>query len=174
MVPPRLIILLRILALVLVSILFTGDLPVIYLQHTHAPDGSDMGRIAEVFPPIRALGHCFDGTWDAAVIEELAPGPRDHVVKKHRFSGFYRTDLEGLLRRIGAGTLFVCGIATNICVESTIRDAFYRDYAVIVPREATASFTEEAEVGSLANFGFAFARVLPLEELVSTLPGVRV
>jgi ureidoacrylate peracid hydrolase len=148
------------------------DLPVIYLQHTHEPDGSDMGRIAEVFPPIRALGHCFDGTWDAAIIDELSPGPRDSVVKKHRFSGFYGTNLESLLRRLNVRSLVVSGIATNICVESTIRDAFYRDYPVVVPREATASFTEDAEAGSFANFAFAFARVLPLEDVLLSLSSV--
>jgi ureidoacrylate peracid hydrolase len=147
-------------------------LPVIYLQHTHDADGSDMGRIAEVFPPIRALGHCFDGTWDAAFIEELAPQPGDYVVKKHRFSGFYQTGLEDLLGRLEATSLVVSGIATNICVESTIRDAFFRDYPVVVPREATASFTEEAEAGSFANFAFAFARVLPLEDVVASLAEV--
>jgi nicotinamidase-related amidase len=132
-----------------------------------------MGRIAEVFPPIRALGHCFDGTWDAAIIGELCPDPRDYVVKKHRFSGFYQTDLDDLLRRLHVTSLVVSGIATNICVESTIRDAFFRDYPVVVPREATASFTEEAEAGSFANFGFAFARLLPLEEVVHLLPGAK-
>ena len=146
-------------------------LPVIYLQHTHEPDGSDMGRIAEVFPPIRALGHCFDGTWDAAIIEELTPAPQDTVVKKNRFSWFYWTNLEDVLRRLRVRSLVVAGIATNICVESTIRDAFYRDYPVVVPREATASFTEEAETGSFANFAFAFARVLPLEEVIHSLAG---
>ena len=146
-------------------------LPVIFLQHTHDADGSDMGRIAEVFPPIRALGHCFDGTWDAGFIAELCPEAPDYVVKKHRFSGFYKTDLGDLLHRLHVTTLVVTGIATNICVESTIRDAFYRDYAVVVPREATASFTEEAEAGSFANFGFAFARVLPLEDVILSLAG---
>ena len=146
-----------------------AGLPVIYLQHTHQPDGGDMGLIAKVFPPIRALGHCFDGSWDAGIIDELAPEPRDHVVKKHRFSGFYHTTLEELLRSLSVESLVVSGIATNICVESTVRDAFYRDYPVIVPKESTASFTPEQEAGSFGNFAFAFATVLPLEEVVCAL-----
>jgi len=146
-------------------------LPVIYLQHVHQADGLDMGRIAEVFPPIRALGHCFEGTWDAEFITQLQPASEDRIVKKSRFSGFYKTDLEGLLRKLAVETLVVSGIATNICVESTIRDAFFRDYSVVVPREATASFTEEQEAGSFANFGFAFAKVLALEEVLASLTG---
>ena len=144
-------------------------LPVIFLQHIHKADGSDMGLIAKVFPPIRALGHCFEGTWDAQLIDELAPVHGDLVVKKSRFSGFYKTDLEGILSGLEVETLVVTGIATNICVESTIRDAFYRDYAVVVPREATAAFTEEQENGALTNFAFAFAEVMRLDEVIAGL-----
>lgn len=146
-----------------------AGLPVIYLQHVHQPDGGDMGLIAKVFPPIQALGHCFDGTWDAGIIDELVPESRDRVVKKHRFSGFYHTALEELLRTLAVETLVVSGIATNICVESTVRDAFYRDYPVIVPLETTAAFTPEQEAGSLGNFAFAFAKLMPLQEVVSAL-----
>ena len=147
-----------------------AGLPVIYLQHTHQADGEDMGLIAKVFPPIRALGHCFDGSWDAATIDELTPASHDYVVKKRRFSGFYQTDLAALLQRLDVRTLVVSGVATNICVESTIRDAFYRDYPVVVPREATAAFTEEQEAGALANFGFAFAKVRPLGDVLRSQP----
>jgi len=146
-----------------------AELPVMYLQHIHRADGSDMGRIAEVFPPIRGLGHCFEGTWDAEFINGLQPEGKDTIVKKSRFSGFYKTDLENLLRKLAVQTLVVSGIATNICVESTIRDAFFRDYAVVVPREATASFTEEQEAGAFGNFAFAFAKVLPLEEVLASV-----
>ena len=145
----------------------------IFLQHVHAADGSDMGLIAKVFPPIRGLGHCFAGSWDAQIIEELTPAPKDRGVEKHRFSGFFKTNLESLLRELQVETLVVSGIATNICVESTIRDAFYRDYSVVVPREATASFTEEQEGGALGNFAFAFAKVLPLDEVFRLIVATR-
>jgi len=135
-------------------------LPVIYLQHTHRKDGLDAGLIAKVFPPIMDLGHCIEGTWDGEIISELNPETNDYVVKKHRFSGFYNTQLEDVLRSLGIKRLVVTGIATNVCVESTIRDAFYRDYNVFVPREATASYTAEEEQGAFGNFQFAFARVV--------------
>lgn len=151
----------------------SARLPVVFLQHIHKADGSDMGLIAKVFPPIRALGHCFEGTWDAQVIDELAPVHGDLVIKKSRFSGFYETVLEGTLRGLHVETLVVTGIATNICVESTIRDAFYRDYSVVVPREATAAFTEEQENGSFMNFAFAFAKVLPLEEVLQSVSAAK-
>lgn len=143
--------------------------PVIYIQHVHRPDRTDAGLIARVFPPIMDLGHCFEGTWDAEIIEQLKPEADDYIVRKHRFSAFFNTQLENMLQELSVETLVVTGIATNVCVESTIRDAFYRDYNVFVPREATASFTIEQEQGSFGNFAFAFARVTSVEELLSDL-----
>ena len=143
--------------------------PIIFIQHTHRPDRTDGGMVAKVFPPILDFGHCFDGSWDAEITEELKPESDDYIVKKHRYSAFYNTQLEEVLRGLGIQQLVVTGIATNICVESTIRDAFYRDYNVFVPREATASFTEEAEKGAFGNFEFAFARVTTVEDMVEKL-----
>jgi nicotinamidase-related amidase len=74
-----------------------------------------------------------------------------------------------VLRGLGVEILVVTGIATNVCVESTVRDAFYRDYNVFVPREATASYTEEHEMGTIGNFQFAFARVVSLENMIDEL-----
>ena len=144
-------------------------LPVIYLQHSHRKDGADAGLIVKVFPPIMDLGHCIEGTWDGEIINELKPEADDFIVKKHRFSGFYNTQLEDVLRSLGIEVLVVTGIATNVCVESTIRDAFYRDYNVIVPREATASYTLQEEQGSFGNFEFAFARVVSVDEVINEL-----
>lgn len=143
--------------------------PVIYIQHTHRRDRVDAGLIAKVFPPIMDLGHCFDGSWDGDFIDELKPNDDDFIIKKNRFSAFYNTKLEEILRGLDIETLVVTGIATNICVESTIRDAFYRDFNVFVPREATASYTIEQEQGALGNFEFAFARIKSLEEILIEL-----
>lgn len=141
--------------------------PVIYIQHTHRKDRTDAGLIAKVFPPIMDLGHCMEGTWDGEIIEELKPEEDDYIVRKHRFSAFYNTQLEEVLHGLGVETLVVVGIATNVCVESTVRDAFYRDYNVFVPREATASYTVEQEQGAIGNFDFAFARVVSLEDMLN-------
>lgn len=143
--------------------------PIIYLQHIHRPDLADAGLISKVFPKIMDLGHCFEGSWDAKIIDELAPEDNDYIVKKHRFSGFYNTQLEDVLRSLDVNILVVTGIATNVCVESTVRDAFYRDYNVFVPKETTASFTEDLEKGSFANFNFAFARVLSQDDMINLI-----
>ena len=77
------------------------------------------------------------GHWDWEVVEQLKPCPQDLVVSKPRYSGFCGTPLDSLLRTRGIKTLFFTGIATNVCVESTLRDAFFLDYWPILLRDAT-------------------------------------
>ncbi len=77
------------------------------------------------------------GTWDYAIVDELAPQPGDIVVPKTRLSGFFETNLDSTLRGAGITTLIFAGIATNICVEATIRDALYRDYLCLLVEDAT-------------------------------------
>ncbi|HZQ25532.1 MAG TPA: isochorismatase family cysteine hydrolase [Terriglobales bacterium] len=78
-----------------------------------------------------------EGTWDWQVVDELKPHSGDLVVNKTRYSGFCGTPLDSLLRTRGIKTLFFTGIATNICVESTLRDAFFLDYWPVLLRDAT-------------------------------------
>jgi len=77
------------------------------------------------------------GQWDWEVVDELRPQPGDVVIDKTRYSGFCGTPLDSVLRTRGIKTLFFVGIATNICVESTLRDAFFLDYWPILLRDAT-------------------------------------
>ena len=69
---------------------------------------------------------------------ELAPEPGDIVVSKHRYSGFYETELDDVLRGLGVTHLLVTGCTTSICVESTVRDAMFRDYHCVVLEDCTA------------------------------------
>jgi ureidoacrylate peracid hydrolase len=69
-----------------------------------------------------------EGTWDFAPVAELSPQPNDLVVVKTRYSGFAGTTLDSMLRVRGIRYLFFAGIATNVCVESTLRDAYFLDY----------------------------------------------
>lgn len=78
-----------------------------------------------------------EGEWDAEIVDELKPQPEDWVVTKTRYSGFHGTPLDSMLRTRGIRTLFFAGIATNVCVESTLRDAFFHDYWPVLLRDAT-------------------------------------
>lgn len=71
-------------------------------------------------------------TWNTDILPELAPSPEDVVLYKHRFSGFYQTDLDSILKRLGVKYLMVTGCTTSICVDSTIRDAMFRDYSCVL------------------------------------------
>jgi len=77
-------------------------------------------------------------TWDTEVLPELAPEEGDIVVPKHRFSGFFETELDAVLKDLGARNLVFTGCTTSVCVESTLRDAFYRDYKCLLLSDCTA------------------------------------
>ncbi|MDL4842669.1 cysteine hydrolase family protein [Aquibacillus rhizosphaerae] len=137
--------------------------PIIYIQHK---DKEDPDLIAKVFSPNMELKQYVENSWDSEIIDELKPEDGDYIIEKSRFSAFYHTQLDELLRELGVETLVVTGVATNLCVESTIRDAFYREYQVFVPKEATASYTFEQEQGALANFELAFGSVISVKQML--------
>ncbi len=145
--------------------------PVVFTKMWFRPDYADAGLMAELSPTAKAFGFCVAGSWDAEIIAELAPAECDYIVTKNRFSAFYNTDLETLLRGLKVEALVVTGVATNICVESTIRDAFFRDYHVLLPRETTSSFTEEMESASLTTVGVSFAKIVTVADVLSALRG---
>lgn len=78
------------------------------------------------------------GTWNTKILDELAPHPTDLVVAKHRYSGFFETDLDQLLRERDITSLIFTGCTTSVCVESTLRDAFYRDYQCLLLTDCCA------------------------------------
>lgn len=77
-------------------------------------------------------------TWNTKIIEELAPQQDDLVIPKHRYSGFFETNLDSLLRERGIKSLVFTGCTTSVCVESTLRDAFYRDYHCLLLTDCCA------------------------------------
>ena len=111
-----------------------------------------------------------EGQWDWEVVEELKPQPGDLVVNKTRYSGFCGTPLDSLLRTRGIKTLFFTGIATNICVESTLRDAFFLDYWPVLLRDATMQagppLLQEA---TIRNVELALGWTLSSSEFMQTL-----
>ncbi|HEY1919496.1 MAG TPA: isochorismatase family cysteine hydrolase [Streptosporangiaceae bacterium] len=122
--------------------------PVIYTRHCYRP-----GHVTApaAFRAFLAAGALEQGSWDAEVIDELAPGRGDHLVDKPRFDAFAHTDLELLLRGLGAGHVLLAGVLTNICVETTARAAQQLEFQVSVASDATASTTDELHTGALAG-----------------------
>jgi ureidoacrylate peracid hydrolase len=77
-------------------------------------------------------------TWNTDILEELVPERGDVVIYKNRFSGFYQTDLDAILKRMGIRHLVVTGCTTSVCVDSTIRDAMFRGYRCVLLTDCTA------------------------------------
>ena len=94
-------------------------------EATTAPDGT----------PSRVL---IRDTWNTDIVSDLAPEPDDLIVYKHRFSGFFETDLDAILKSRGISTLVFTGCTTSVCVESTIKDAMFRDYHCLLLEDCTA------------------------------------
>ena len=100
------------------------------------------------------------GTWDYALVDALTPEPGDIVLPKPRYSGFYNTPLDSMLRARGIRTLVFTGIATNVCVESTLRDGYHREYFGIVLADATHQAGPPAlQEGALRNIETFFGWV---------------
>jgi ureidoacrylate peracid hydrolase len=89
------------------------------------------------------------------------PLPDDPVVLKTRYSGFYQTNLDEVLRELGVDTLVLCGLTTECCVDCTARDAFHRDYFVFVADDACAAYSDDVHRSALANLALNCATVLP-------------
>jgi ureidoacrylate peracid hydrolase len=127
--------------------------PIVYLTMQHRADLADMGdeaaphrikhkpmRVGESVTspdgqPSRIL---VEGGWGTSILSELRPEDGDFVVPKHRYSGFFETQLDSVLRGFGVRNLVVTGCTTSVCVESTVRDAMFRDYRCIVLEDGTA------------------------------------
>lgn len=138
--------------------------PVIFTRHVHHPAGLDLGLMGWWWE-----GKCFEGSEASEIHPDLAPLQGEKVIFKHRYSAFYGTDLETVLRCMGIGDLVICGVMTNLCCESTARDAFFRDFRVFVPADGTATITEEMQLASLLNLAFGFAFVTISGKLVAQL-----
>lgn len=116
-----------------------GDL-VIYIKDTHDEDDKEFER----FP-----SHCVAGTWGNEIIPELAPKPGEKVVPKKRFSGFFGTDLGGILDSAGVEDVEVVGVCTSICVMDTVGGLANRDYKITVPVKGVADFDAQFHEFSL-------------------------
>jgi ureidoacrylate peracid hydrolase len=130
-----------------------AGMPVVYLTMAFRPDLSDIGlegapnRDRHLFFGAGQEVDAPDGTksrilvrdtWNTDIVAELRPAPEDTVVYKHRFSGFFETELDALLRSLGATDLIFTGCTTSVCIESTVRDAMFRDYRCLLLEDCTA------------------------------------
>jgi ureidoacrylate peracid hydrolase len=107
------------------------------------------------------------GSDGADFIDELAPHRGEIIIHKHRYSAFKGTDLGMILEARGVRTVVPTGVSTNVCVESTLRDAFENGYYVAIPRDGTASWSQELYEGTLKNVTHRFGLVTDIAAITS-------
>jgi ureidoacrylate peracid hydrolase len=125
-----------------------AGVPVVYLKMGYQPDLSDLGApdspnrlrhgaVGKIVtaPDGRESRVLIRDTWTTDILDELKPEPGDVVLYKTRYSGFYGTDLDSVLKRSDVKWLVVVGLSTSVCVESTIRDAMFRDYSCLLLKD---------------------------------------
>jgi ureidoacrylate peracid hydrolase len=138
----------------LVDVFHSAGFEVFWSRQEHElEDATRQNRLLEShFQKQRHLP-CLRGTWDAEIEGSLAArlGSDDYVFVKHRASCFYASTLDVALRMRGIQLLVVCGVTTNYCVDSTVRDGYARDYDMIVVRDCCAALYPDLHDASLRN-----------------------
>jgi nicotinamidase-related amidase len=133
--------------------------PVVFTRHVYRPGRADEGAaLVRNSPELAGVSGLAAGTWDADVCEELGCAPDDLVVDKVRFDAFQWTSLEPLLRGLDVTALMICGVVTNICVETTARSAFMRDFPVTLLADCCAAKTRrlhELSIEVLSSYELA-------------------
>ncbi len=122
-----------------------ASIPIIYTQEMHRKERVDFGRELDGSEDI----HCLEGTDDVDLIDSLSPQDGEYVIKKRRYSCFFATDLEILLKGLGVNTLIVCGFLTDVCVHYTCVDAHQHDYHVKVVYDGVRGSTVDAHHAAL-------------------------
>jgi ureidoacrylate peracid hydrolase len=123
---------------------------IVWICDRHQPDDREFAKRDP---------HCLDGTWGAQVIPQLSPQPGDREVAKRRYSAFFGTDLDLLLRELGIRTVVAAGVVTNICVRSTVHDAFFRGYQVVVPEDCVKATSAREQRSTLFDIDTHFGTV---------------
>lgn len=114
--------------------------------------------------------HAIAGTHGAEVIPELELCEQDYVVPKRRYSGFFKTDLDLLLRELGVNTVIMTGLHAHMCVRHTSADAYQHGYDVVVAKDATDSFTEEDYLYGIKYLKDTYgAEITDVDTLLATL-----
>ena len=159
-----------------------AGIPTVYLQMGFKPDLSNSGgpespnwhkelalRLMNCRPELKGK-LLVEGTWDFAIVDQLAPQPGDLVIVKTRYSGFARTRLDEELRTRGIRYLLFTGIATNVCVESTLRDAFFLDYwPILINDAAMAAGSAAMHDATVFNVESFFGWTVNAQELLEHL-----
>lgn len=141
--------------------------PVVYTRLAYQSDYRDAGLLVAKNPAIRELGGYAEGSFDAALLDVFRPdAPKALVVRKTRYDPFCGTELEAALRARGVEELVVCGVTTNVCVESTVRHAHDLDFPVRIVEDAMSSYDPALHRASIETMARHFARRVTCADVI--------
>ncbi len=142
-----------------------NGVPVIFVVDSHR---KNMRRDREW---AKRTPHGVENTWATQVIDDLEVQDEDIVVIKHRYSAFFQTDLDLVLKDMLISQLVVFGVVTNICVRSTVHDGFFQGYDIVVPHDACAATGPREHVSTLYDIATHFGTVSDTETVTAALSG---
>jgi len=151
----------------LAPVLRAGGGEVIYITQ-----GAERADCADAAPHMRkfyASTGNYLGSREHDILDELPPEPSDYIVNKRSIGAFASTGIDHLLRSLGREQLYMTGISTNMCVESTAREAADRGYAVTMIEDACATTHADLHEATMRNFQRLFGRVLSTQEVLAEL-----
>jgi nicotinamidase-related amidase len=139
-------------------------LPVIYTSHSHKSSDYDGGTMTWWWDV-----NCIEGSHGAEIYDVIKPLREEKIISKHRYSAFEGTDLDMTLRCLEVTDLVVTGVMTNICCETTTRDAFGKNYRVQFLCDATATSDADLQLATMKNIAFGFAPVVMTADVLKQL-----
>jgi nicotinamidase-related amidase len=137
--------------------------PVVYTRDVHPPEQFEGNHYYDEFE--RWGEHVLEGSWEAELVEDLDVREEDHVVTKHTYDAFYRTDLEGHLDAHGIDDLLLCGTLANVCVLHTAGSAGLRDYRPVLIEDALGYIEEDHKEYAVEHSNFLFGEVTTKGEI---------
>lgn len=152
------------------------DVGIVVFHIRHAlPAGLDPGVLGEILPVVKTTGFLDRDSETAAFHKELVRDPRDILLEKPHYGAFHDTNLELLLRRRGIDTIIITGIETNVCCDTTAREAMVRDFRVFFLSDGTTTggvkgiSRDIVHRATLATLGMCFAQVLAVDEMIQKI-----
>ena len=146
-------------------------LTIVYIRTTHS-EWTDTPSWIYRTSQKGGLSTCREGTWGAELYGGISPLPSERVVVKHRYSAFINTDLNTALKARNIQSVLVCGVATNVCVETTARDGYMFDYYVTMIDDCSAAYEAKLHLGTLENIRRHFGLVASSQEIMETWKGL--
>jgi nicotinamidase-related amidase len=148
----------------LISLFHENKLPVLFTQHGHQNPKEDAGMMAEWWDD-----HIIEGSKNWEIDPRLPKKASDTILRKRRYNAFHGTRLDSVLKKKKVSTIFICGIMTNVCCETTAREAFCKDYRVVFVQDATNAASRRMHDAAILNLGYAFAYIVSATEVLKRL-----